>query len=328
MTPSISVVVPVYNVEAYIRQCLNSTGVIGREDIELILVNDGSTDGSGAICQEYASRWNNVRLIDKSNGGLSDARNAGVDAASGQFIYFLDSDDWLAPDALDTLFQFAIDNDCDIVQGGFYYAFEDHLELDNRYLSEKSPAFTLERSDAMRELINNNYIKNFAWGKLYRSEYVKRHSFRVGKFFEDSYWQHLVLHEADRYGVIPQPLYYYRQRGDSISGQLGVKALDLLEGNEERLHFVLQEYPDFTSLMADRLWSNAFLYTRYSDRQEFRKALNRITSQYRTLFTSRLKKSIVFQLAKYESSIIRRPFLFLLRAYEHFAVKRLTRVEL
>lgn len=327
MIPEISIIVPVYNVEAYIRQCLDSTGVLGCNNIELILVNDGSTDGSGAVCREYACRWGNVKLIEKLNGGLSDARNVGVQASRGEFIFFLDSDDWLNSVAIDTLYQFAIDNNCDVVQGGFYYAYDDYLGLDNRYLSEKKPAFVLERKDAMRELIKNNYIKNFAWGKLYRAEIVKRHQFPIGKYFEDTYWQHLIVAETNYYGVIPQPLYYYRQRSDSISGKLGVKALDLLYGYEQRLRFIQLEYPEYTSLIADRLWCNAFLFTRYSNNKEFRDELNRITFQYRMFLSHGLKKSIVFQLAKYKSNYIRRPFLFLLRVYEHYAVKRLTKVE-
>jgi glycosyltransferase involved in cell wall biosynthesis len=327
MNPKISIIVPVYNVETYIRQCLESTGVLGRNDVELILVNDGSTDGCGTICQEYACKWGNVKLIEKSNGGLSDARNVGVSASRGKFIYFLDSDDWLNPDAIDTLYQFAVENNCDVVQGGFYYAYDNYLGLDNRYISEKKPAFVIERKDAMRELIKNNYIKNFAWGKLYRTEIVKRHQFPVGKCFEDAYWQHMVVADSNHYGIIPQPLYYYRQRSDSISGQLGVQALDLLAGNEERLRFIQEKFPEFTSLMADRLWHNAFLNTRYSDRDIFRDVLNRITIQYETLFTRGLKNSIVFHLAKYQSSYIRRPFLFMMRVYEYFAVKRLTRVK-
>jgi hypothetical protein len=251
----------------------------------------------------------------------------GVSASRGKFIYFLDSDDWLNPDAIDTLYQFAVENNCDVVQGGFYYAYDNYLGLDNRYISEKKPAFVIERKDAMRELIKNNYIKNFAWGKLYRTEIVKRHQFPVGKCFEDAYWQHMVVADSNHYGIIPQPLYYYRQRSDSISGQLGVQALDLLAGNEERLRFIQEKFPEFTSLMADRLWHNAFLNTRYSDRDIFRDVLNRITIQYETLFTRGLKNSIVFHLAKYQSSYIRRPFLFMMRVYEYFAVKRLTRVK-
>lgn len=328
MSLAISIIVPVYNVAPYLRQCLDSTGALGREDAEVILVNDGSTDDSGAICQEYANHWENVRVIEKPNGGLSDARNAGMKVARGKYVCFLDSDDRLAPGAIDTLYRFAEENDCDVVQGGFYYAFDDHLELDNRYLSEKEPPFVLERQVAMRELIKNNYVKNFAWGKLYRSDIVKRHPFPVGKFFEDSYWQHLVIDDCNRYGVVPEPLYYYRQRQDSISSGMGTNALDLFDGYEERLSFIQLNYPELTSLMSDRMWRTAFAYDRYSNKKEFQDVLKRITSQYKPLFSWKLRHSIVYWLSKCESQYIRKPFLFLLRAYEFFTVKRLKKVKL
>ena len=328
MSICVSIIVPVFNVAPYLRQCMDSTGTLGLMDVEIIIVNDGSDDGSEDICRDYANRWENVVLIEKSNGGLSDARNEGVKVARGKYVYFLDRDDWLVPGAVDELFRFAEKNDCDVVQGGFYYAYDDHLELDNRYLSERKPSFILKRKDAMRELIKNNIVKNFAWGKLYRSEIVKRHQFPVGKYFEDSYWQHLIVDECNLYGVVPKPLYFYRQRQGSISGNLSSKSLDLFAGNEERLRFIQQKYPELAASMADRLWNNAFTYTRYGNKKEFRDVLNRITTQYKSLFSWKLKHSVVFWLSRYESQYVRKPFLFLLRAYEFFTEKRLKKISL
>jgi glycosyltransferase involved in cell wall biosynthesis len=202
MSINLSVVIPIYNVEQYLRQCLDSIGVLGRDDVEVILVNDGSTDGSRNICVDYVNKWSNVTLIDKENGGLSDARNKGTEVAAGEYIYYLDSDDWLEPDAIDKLYRFAVENDCDIVQGSFYYAFEGHVEHNNRFYKADDPPFVLNREEAMRELIKNYYVLNFAWGKVYRTSLAKSHQFPFGKYFEDSYWQHLMIHDSKRYGVI------------------------------------------------------------------------------------------------------------------------------
>lgn len=254
----VSVIIPVYNVQPYLTKCLNSLYDQLNDTIEVILVNDGSTDNSLDICRKYAEKYPNIIVIDKENGGLSDARNVGTEAASGEYIYYLDSDDWLAPGAIKTLYDFAASNNCEIVQGGFYYAYDDHLLYDN---SRKHPQI-LNRDDAMLELIKNDYVKNFAWGKLYRADIVKRHQFPKGKFYEDAYWQHLIINECNHYGILPTPLYYYRQRESGISGEFSMKNLDLLRGYEERLAFVQKNYPKYTKQMVERLWKLGYLFMR------------------------------------------------------------------
>jgi len=114
---TVSVIVPIYNVEVCLRKCLDSLYAQVDDTIEVILVNDGSTDSSPEICQEYISRYPSTIYVDKENGGLSDARNAGTKVASGKYVYYLDSDDWLASDTIRTLYAFAEANNCEVVQG-------------------------------------------------------------------------------------------------------------------------------------------------------------------------------------------------------------------
>lgn len=254
MDHKISVIVPVFNVQDYLPQCLYSLDIQTGVNMEVILVNDGSTDDSLSVCKEYAQRNPDVVVIDKENGGLSDARNVGTKAATGDYIYYLDSDDWLAPDAIKTLYDYAIEEDCEIVQGGFYYAYEDHLLYDNKY----KKTFVWERHEVMLELIKNDFVKDFAWGKLYRADIVKKYDFPKGKYYEDSFWQHLVVHECSRYGVIPIPLYYYRQRSTGISGEFSLKNLDLLLGYEARWEFIQNRYPEYTKQMATILWNQGY----------------------------------------------------------------------
>lgn len=253
--PKVSVIVPIYNVENHLTQCVESVLKQCYQNFEIILVDDGSTDNSGKIADKYATTNSNIISIHKENGGLSDARNVGIEIASGEYIYFLDSDDWLDPNAISTLLNFAIISNCEIVQGGFYYTYDDYLLYDNRKISIDQTHFILNRKDAMTELIKNEYIKNFAWGKLYKSSLVKKYLFPKGKYFEDSYWQHLIVNEINNYGVIPTPLYYYRQRESSISGQFNIKSLDLLKGYEDRLNFISNYYPQLIDLMAIQLWN-------------------------------------------------------------------------
>ncbi len=265
--PTISVIIPIYNMALYLRQCVDS--VVGQdyEEVETILVNDGSEDESLAMCRQYEATHKNIIVVDKENGGLSDARNAGMAVARGEYIYFLDGDDWLAPNALSTLYDCVVKMDCEVVQGGVYYAYSDHLYYDGGGVDETT---TLSCEEAMKELVRNRRIKNFAWGKLYRADIVKRHPFPVGKYFEDSYWQHLVVNETTRYGIVPTPLYYYRQRVDSISGVVSEKGLDLLKGQEERLRFVRKEYPSLTKDMLRTYLNTTYSYLRASYRAEDR----------------------------------------------------------
>ena len=300
----VSIIIPIYNVGQYLRQSLDS--VYSQTDSlkEVILVNDGSTDMSPSIVKEYSNKYTNTIIVDKKNGGLSDARNAGTKVATGEYIYYLDSDDWLAPNAIKTLYAYAIENHCEVVQGGFYYAYDDHLLFDNRY---KKP-FVIEGHEAMRELIRNDYVKNFAWGKLYRSDIVKRHLFPKGKFFEDAYWQHHIIHETNRYGIVPTPLYYYRQRNTGISGTFSVKNLDLLKGYEERIMFIQVNYPEYTFEMATAFWNVCNQYFEVAKQlndenvqRRFDQYKEIIENKYNRLFHAAMKHSLKYIATSNES---------------------------
>jgi len=324
MITKVSIIIPVYNVEQYLRQCIDSIGLLGHDDFEIIIVNDGSTDGSDIICREYEQKWHNVHLIEKSNGGLSDARNHGTAAAKGDYIYYLDSDDWLVPGAIEQLYRFAVENNCEVVQGGFYYAFDDHLEYDENWIKEDQEPFVLEKLAALQVLLKNTFIKNFAWGKIYKSSIVKSHEFPVGKFFEDSYWQHHVVSDVNLYGIIPKPLYFYRQRENSITGTGGAKQMDLLLGNEERLHFIRENYPELTSIAADTLWYLSFLY--HNKGEEFYRYFDRFNSTYSSLLSAKRKRMLWYKLAKNHSSLL--PYyLRIKRLRDHFRYKRPKRIE-
>ena len=244
----ISVIVPIYNVSQYLPQCMESILAQTWQDMEIILVDDGSKDECPQLCDEYAAQDARIRVIHKPNGGLSDARNAGMRVAKGEWIYFIDSDDWMHPDALQQLYDFATKYHCEVVQGNLYYAYKDHL-LYRQPNKKELRHHVFDREEAMRLLIVNDRVKNFAWGKLYRADILQDLEFPVGKYFEDSFWQHLVMHRVKHYGIIDEPLYYYRQREDSISGTASHRLKDLLEGYNVRLAFIQEHYPQFVPLM-------------------------------------------------------------------------------
>lgn len=238
----ISVIVPVYNVRDYLQQCLDSViKALRCINGEVILVNDGSTDDSLNICYEYKDKLPNLTIINQPNQGLGEARNSGMQCASGKYIYFLDSDDWIDSTAFSVLMEFAEQNACDIVQGGYCYAFPDGRIIDSSVCTLES-SMLISRGEAMHKLVQGNEIQNFAWGKLYRRKLLSDLKFPK-KYFEDSFWQYRVLDKVINYAIVNKRLYYYRQRSSSISGNFSQRNFDLIEGNLKRLEFLKVEYP-------------------------------------------------------------------------------------
>lgn len=332
--PLLSVVVPIYNVSEYLATCLDSLYIQETTDrIEIILVNDGSTDNSLSFCKEYILKYPQTLLVDKPNGGLSDARNAGTAVATGEYIYYLDSDDWIAPDALMTLYRFAKQHQCDVVQGGFYYAYADHLLQDTR-LNKSTTPILLTREEGMKALIENNTVKNFAWGKLYRTEIPRLHPFRKGVYFEDAYWQHLVMHKVKRYGIVAQPLYYYRQRNESISGAFSLRNMDLLKGYEERIDFLRIHYPHYLDLQLRMYWDIAYSFYQMGQahpekevQEGYRTYWEQIGLDYHNDFQRALKHSLTYQLVTRHSIAL--PFyLFLKRIWSRFRPSSFQRITL
>lgn len=240
----VSVIVPVYKVEKYIHRCVDSILEQTYRNLEVILVNDGSPDNCGVIVDQYKEKDNRIVVIHKQNGGLSDARNAGMKYATGVYTLFVDSDDWLDIHAIEIMMNIGIARKADIVQSAFYYAYEDYLLFDNRYFSKTDAPIILNNRKLMFELVNNEKVKNFAWGKLYKTSLIKGISFRKGVLFEDVFWAHHVMKRVDTYVIMHEPLFYYMQRNDSIVTNYSQRNLDILIGLKERHLFIEKHYPE------------------------------------------------------------------------------------
>lgn len=235
----ISVIIPVYNVEAYFSRCIKSVINQTYTQLEIIIVNDGSTDGSGVLCDKFSEKDCRISVIHRSNRGLSDARNYGTEVAQGDYIFYLDSDDYLSLDCLKKLYNAILEHDAEVAQTNFYYDYPDYL-LYNKSLNGKDKVFT--REEAMQGLLEQQVIKNFAWGKLIRADIAKEHSFPKGKYFEDTFWKFNIIHECKKYVALAKPMLYYLQRPASISGTFSLRNLDLLEGELQRLAFIKKYY--------------------------------------------------------------------------------------
>lgn len=243
----VSVIVPIYNVEKYLHQCLDSIIQQTFTNLEIILVNDGTLDQSGVIANEYADKDSRIKLLHKENGGLSDARNHGMKEATGEFTMFVDSDDWLDTLMIEKMLHTCLQHQADIVQSAFYYAYEDKFLIDKKYLEQNKQPTILNKQELMTELVLNKQVKNFAWGKLYKTELIQDIPFKKGVLFEDVFWAHLVMHEVQSYVILIDPFYYYRQRDDSIVATYSLRNLDMIKGLKARHTFIKQHYATLVS---------------------------------------------------------------------------------
>lgn len=289
----LSIIIPVYNVKDYLTLCVDSvmTECDGR-DYEVLLIDDGSTDGSGALCDELATRHPRIVVLHKANGGLSDARNYGVVRATGEYVFYLDSDDYLALGGLKAEIEVAEKNGSDVVCGNFYYQYANHAVLFNDQTYETLTFKGGEES--LRVLIEGKYYQNFAWGKLIRRELAQKFLFPKGKLFEDTYWFHHILHSANEVTVVNVPVAHYVQRDGSISFEYKLKSLDILDGYVERLRFFEEYYPSLVNehklLMVENCISQAWMVCRYLNKNDRSVAVKKIRG---TIIDCKLQENIL-----------------------------------
>ena len=216
----ISIVVPVYNISNYLDRCLESLTRQTYHDIEIIVVNDGSTDDSGEKCENWAKKDNRIKVIHQPNKGLSGARNTGIDAAKGEFILFVDGDDYVAPEYVAKLHNNAIVNDSDIVISNYIFVNEAGQEIYNNNYSQFSSDSIFDGTDALLLFENKAYRTFFdvVCIKLFRRDLFEGIRFPEGvSVVEDIAIIPMLYHKAKRVSVIPERLYYYVYRSESLS---------------------------------------------------------------------------------------------------------------
>lgn len=208
--PKLSIIVPIYNVSAYLRQSLDSIQAQTFNDWECILVDDGSTDNSPAICDDYASKDHRFKVIHKKNGGVSSARNAGLLAASAELIGFVDPDDWTEPEMFQKLYDLIIEYDADIAQIDFVKEYKGRRKI--KHFTDKVKV--ISGKEALRE-IEFDKMPSFLWNKLHRKHIITC-AFPEGRTFEDVYIYGRWLKNVNKMVLAPTPLYHYRMRKGSI----------------------------------------------------------------------------------------------------------------
>lgn len=233
----ISIIVPVYNAEKYLDDCIGSIVNQTYTDIEILLVDDGSTDSSGEICRKWENTDRRIKVIHQENGGVSKARNTGIDRAEGELLLMADSDDYIASDMVETLLEVFDQSNADIV-------ICDYEQGENRtYIF--APEETVYQTFSFEEVMSRVYADGHdalrfisPWGKLYRKDLFEDIHYPDGKIFEDIYITHQLLYQAKTIAVTDRKLVYYYRHEDSIMHKpFHLGKLDYLDALKERIDF-------------------------------------------------------------------------------------------
>ena len=224
----VSVIIPVYNVERYLDRCLASVVDQTYRELEILVVDDGSTDGSGALCDRWAERDSRIRVIHKPNGGLSDARNAALDVMTGSYVLMLDSDDWLQTDAIECLYQLLEKEQADIAVGGWREVYEgDEAAQAVRTAALEAVGYT--RREALLAIFYQKSLTHSAWGRLYRAELFDGIRYPVGRLYEDLAIAYPLYGRVNKVVMTHRPFYNYLQRPTSILGNFKRQRTDVLD---------------------------------------------------------------------------------------------------
>jgi len=236
----ISVIIPVYNVNKYLNKCIGSIVNQTYKNLEIILVDDGSTDNSGEICDEWKQKDSRIKVIHKENGGPSNARNFGIEIAIGKYLFFIDADDYLNSDNIETLYKNLIENDSDISASGHIY--ETYIVQENKCAKE---SYVADSEEALKRLFTGNNLFVVIWGKLFKKELFEEIRFPVGKINEDVATLYKLIHKANKISNINKPGYHYVQRQNSLIHQkYGEERITVVEILEECVEFIRKNYPN------------------------------------------------------------------------------------
>jgi glycosyltransferase involved in cell wall biosynthesis len=208
----ISVIVPVYKVEKYLEKCIESIIKQTYTNLQIILVDDGSPDNCGKICDEYAKKDSRIEVIHKINGGLSDARNVGINRANGRYIGFVDSDDYIKEDMYEKLINLIKEYDADISICNLY----DVIDGKEYVRNKDNGIHEYSRIDILKEILLDKNIQSYAWNKLYKKELFDEIKYPIGKKYEDIGTTFYLFEKCNKIVVTSEPEYYYLKRADSL----------------------------------------------------------------------------------------------------------------
>ena len=250
----VSIIVPIYNIEGYIRECIDSILAQTYPDFELILVDDGSPDNCGRICDEYAEKDVRIKVIHKENGGLTSARNAGLSVAKGDWIMHVDGDDWIEPDMIESLIEAANITEADLVFG-------DHMKYGPSAGNHKLPTWSNDKKDSMSRYIA--YSMTTIWGSIAKSSLYTEHCLKSPdgvSYCEDFHLIVRLCHYAKKIANVHRPFYHYRYRPTSIMSNMSRKTeADEQWVYQDTIRFFKEQgvYEDYRKVMSWRVLKSA-----------------------------------------------------------------------
>ena len=249
--PLISVLVPVYKTKEYLARCVESIRNQTYGNLEIILVDDGSPDDSGVLCDRLALEDARIRVVHKANGGLASARNAGIDAMTGEYAAFVDSDDYIAPEMIRSLYDLCVQHQAQVACCGIERVNDQgHVN----YFNEKTEDFLLlNREEAMAELLENYRVTNSVCDKLIHKRIFEDLRLTEGYIYEDFDVMYRCIHRADRVVYTGVPYYkYYLSQGSILRSTFNAKQFDLVLAARKRKAFFEQEYPELLEVLLSK----------------------------------------------------------------------------
>lgn len=287
----ITIVVPVYNVEKYIKRCIDSIVKQTYQNIEIILVNDGSPDNCGVICNKYAEHDSRIHVIHKTNGGLSSARNAGLEMSHGEYIVFIDSDDWIEENYIEKLYKDIIQYKSDIACPGFCLSYDNGRRIYDCRIKNVT-SYTSE--EALEIFLFNGYLTPCVASKMWKKELWSNIRCPMGVLFEDQYTTYKLLMRANKVVFDPSVNYFYFKREGSIGhSSFSNRTYDLLYGIEEEYNEITKRYPNIKDSMdvARAVWEivfvNMMISSDYSDHSTTKIIQNRVRGVLKKVITTK-----------------------------------------
>ena len=318
----ISIIVPVYKVEKYLEKCVKSILKQTYTNLEIILVDDGSPDKCGQLCDELAKVDNRIKVYHKENGGLSDARNYGVERANGEYIGFVDSDDYIHESMYEKLYEAIKKSGTLIVECGLTRVYKNtlrpHYEGEDYFL-------ILDKQGYLKEYLENRRLYGSAWCKLIHKDLAKKIKFPIGKIYEDAFYTLELLNNVEKYTLISGNYYYYYIRENSITTRpFSSKDMDYIEIMEKIRDYTLSNFPIYKEKLLVRLtfayisiFNQLIVTENYKQRQEY-KILREKLKDIRFKIITNKKAPKNLKIAVLLLSINERLYKFILSKYKKY----------